>query len=99
MPIPKDNTQCQHPRTIRNANTQGQYAMPIPKDNMQGQYPRTIRNANTQGQYPRTIPKDNEFSLFKDLLLKGCDSNFEVICSNVKSGYEADNYLAINNMY
>ena len=73
--------------------------MPIPKDNMQGQYPRTICNANTQGQYPRTIPKDNEFSLFKDLLLKGCDSNFEVICLNVKSGYEADNYLAINNMY
>jgi len=54
-----------------------------------------IPKDNTQGLYPRTM----NFLFFKDLLLKGCDSNFEVICSNVKSGYEADNYLAINNMY
>jgi len=30
---------------------------------------------------------------------KGCDSNFEVKCSNCKCCYERNNYLALNNMY
>ena len=30
---------------------------------------------------------------------KGCDSNFEVKCSNYKSRYKCNNYFASNNMY
>ena len=33
------------------------------------------------------------------LCLKGCDPNFEVKCSNFKSWYICNNYLALNNMY
>ena len=33
------------------------------------------------------------------LMFKGCDSNFEVKCSNFKTCFKWSNYLALNNMY
>jgi len=32
-------------------------------------------------------------------LFKGCSSNFDLKCSNFKSRYKQNNYLALNNMY
>jgi len=34
-----------------------------------------------------------------DEIFKGCDSHFEIKCSNIKSCYKWHNYLALNNMY
>ena len=42
---------------------------------------------------------NNDPSIQWSSAVKGCDSNFDIKCSNLKSRYKWNNYLALNNMY